>query len=90
MNWTAIVALLPAILAELAKTFPAAGTDPVVTTTLLSAQSSFIKHTQEILNAAQTAGISTFGPVLTVDGIVGPKTTAAMQALLTKFGLSTI
>ncbi len=98
MNWTLIVSLLPALLAELAKAFPATGAppsgtpappavDPAATATILSAQSVFIKHTQEILNAAQAAGIVNFGTALTVDGVVGPKTTAAMQAVLTKFNI---
>ncbi len=93
-----LISLLPAILAELAKTFPAAGaappsatttpTLPAATTTLLTAQVAFIKQAQEILNAAQAAGLVSFGAALTADGIVGAKTTAAMQALMTKFNIA--
>ncbi len=89
-----LVSLLPAILAELAKTFPAAGvvpstvSVPAATTTLLTAQVVFIKHAQEILNAGQAAGLVSFGSPLTADGIVGAKTAAAMQALMTKFNIT--
>ncbi len=92
-----LISLLPAILAELAKTFPAAGaatpaatptTLPAATTTLLTAQVAFIKQAQEILNAAQAAGLVSFGAALTADGIVGAKTSAAMQALMTKFNIT--
>ncbi len=96
MNWTSIVALLPAILAELAKTFPSASspatapvaTDPTAMNTLLASQSVFIKHAQEILNAARATGLVSFDPPLTIDGVVGPKTNAAMQAIMTKYGVT--
>ncbi len=90
MNWTSLIALLPAILAELAKTFPTAGAipEPTASATLMAAQSLFIKHAQEVMNATQNAGLVSFGASLKADGVAGPKTNAAMQALLTKFGVS--
>ncbi len=90
MNWSLVISLLPAILAELAKTFPSSGAipEPAASTALLNAQSLFIKHAQEVMNATQSAGLVNFGPSLKADGVAGPKTTAAMQALLTKFGIT--
>ncbi len=96
MNWSILISLIPALLAELAKASPTAGavvvpatpTSPTPTATLLTAQSVFIKHAQEVLNAGQAAGLISFGSPLTVDGIVGAKTNAAMQALLTRFNIT--
>ncbi len=89
MNWALVISLLPAILAELAKTFPSSGAipEPAASVTLLGAQSVFIKHAQEVMNAVQNAGLVSFGASLKADGVAGPKTNAAMQALLNKFGI---
>ena len=42
---------------------------------------------QAALNIAETAGAVSFGPALVVDGLWGPKSTAALEALQTKLGL---
>ena len=85
MNWQTILsALLPIILSNLPSLFkttpPAAGSQSDTVT-------KFIELVQTALNAAQGAGYLNFGQPLVVDGHVGPKTLAAMQALMTKFGL---
>lgn len=46
------------------------------------------KWIQTALNAGQSLGYISFGAPLVVDGIFGPKTMAAVEALQTKLGVS--
>ncbi len=93
--WTSILALLPTLVSAVGKMLntaaPAAPTTTAPTApamaTLLQTEEAFIKLAQEALNAVQQLGLVNFGSPLTVDGIAGPHTTAAIHALLAKFNV---
>ncbi len=97
MNWTSILALLPTLISAVGgmlkpTTAPLSGLSggPATgeaMTTLLQTEEAFIKLAQEALNAVQQLGLVSFGSPLTVDGIAGPHTTAAIHALLAKFNV---
>ncbi len=92
MNWTTILsALIPAAVAQLPSLFNTS--HPAVTavqtvTAQPAVDIAFVKLVQTALNEAQTLGFVSFGAPLTVDGIAGPLTNAAFNAILAKLNVT--
>jgi len=92
MNWSNIIALLPTLISAVGGmiTTAAPAAQPATSDAmarLLQTEVAFVKLVQEMLNAAQMIGLVSFGDPLKVDGIAGPLTMAAIQALLGKYGI---
>lgn len=92
MNWSNILVLLPTLISAIGGMIntaaPAAAPATAdAMTKLLQTEVAFVKLAQELLNAAQLIGLVTFGNPLKIDGIAGPLTTAAIHALLDKYGI---
>lgn len=65
------------------------GPAAVITGSLAAANPDIVKFGQGVLNTLQAAGKISFGTPLVVDGIPGPKTFAAVQALQKALNLPT-
>jgi hypothetical protein len=95
MDWSKIVlAALPMILSNLptlastlAGSHPAGSPPPTGASPQTDVQRNFIRVVQGALNAAQQAGLISFGAPLVVDGYAGPRSMAAVQAILSKLGV---